>query len=79
MDKYSKEERERELARKFDLGEGINITFGDGEKVNYFFTNKVEGAKARSRQAIGDLEVEISSTQTDDQRLLEKLHTSIGK
>jgi predicted ATP-grasp superfamily ATP-dependent carboligase len=77
MNRYSKQEHERELARKFDRGEGVSISFGDGEKVNYFFTNRVEGIKARSRQAIGDLEVEISSTQTDDEQLLKKLHTSL--
>ncbi len=78
MDKYSKEERERELARKFDLGEGVNITFGDGEKVNYFFTNRVDGVKARSKQAVGNLEVEISSTQAEDEQLLKKLHSSLS-
>lgn len=77
MDKYSKQERERELARKFDLGEGINITFGEGEKVNYFFTNKVEGIKPSTKKAFGLLEVEMSSTQADDEQLLKKLHTSL--
>lgn len=77
MDKYSKEEQERALARKFDLGEGINITFGDGDKVNYFFTNKVEGIKMSTKKVFGLLEVEMSSSQVDDEQLLKKLHMSL--
>lgn len=77
MDKHSKEENRRELMRKLDFGEGVSITIEDGEKVDYFFTNRVEGVKARSKQAVGDLEVEISSSQVDDEQLLKKLHTSL--
>jgi hypothetical protein len=78
MDKYSKEERGRALARKFDLGEGVRISFGDSERVNYFFTNRVDGVKTKSKQAVGNLEVEISSTQAEDQQLLKKLHSSLS-
>jgi hypothetical protein len=77
MPKYHKEEKKRSLMRDFDLGEGISVSMGVGDQIDYFFTNKVEGIKKSSKKALGDLEVEFSSTLTEDQDLLKKLHSSL--
>lgn len=79
MDKYSKEEQTRSTMRKLDQGDGISVTMGVGDDVDYFFTNKVDGIKRSTKKALGEIEVEISSAKADDERLLQKLHTTMSK
>jgi len=65
----------RESIRRMDLGDGIEVTMGlrpeGGEvQVDYYYTNKVSGLKKTTRSTLGDLTVEYSSSQSEDNDLL---------
>lgn len=60
-----------EVMRELDLGDGITVSMGVGDNIDYFYTNKVDTPQGLSI----DLEVEISSSQTDDAELLHYLLT----
>jgi hypothetical protein len=65
----------REVVRQFDLGDGIDFTIGLHEEgkpvhVKYYFTNKVEGLKKTTTSTLGNLVVEYSSSQSEDNDLL---------
>jgi len=69
------EEGLKKSARALDLGNGIEVTMGllreDGTvEVSYYFSNKVGGLKKTTKAELGDLEVEYSSSQVQDQDLL---------
>lgn len=60
------EEDTRETLRELDQGEGISCTIKDGEKVSYFFTNKLPPFEWK----YGKIGVELSSIEEDDIQLL---------
>lgn len=66
----SKKTRE-EIMRSFDLGEGVTVSMGYGDKIDYFYTNTIKPPQGLPL----DLEIEVSSSQTDDAQLLHYLLT----
>lgn len=78
IDQNRDEESLRGAIRRLDLGDGIEVTMGlrgEGGKVEvkYYFSNKLQGIKKSTRTTLGDLAVEFSSAQTDDNDLLHSL------
>jgi hypothetical protein len=74
-DQNDHQEGLREAIRRTDLGGGIEVTMGlhpeGGDvQVSYYFTNKLNGLKKTSRNTLGDLAVEYSSSQSSDNDLL---------
>lgn len=74
-DQNDHQEGLRESIRRMDLGEGIEVSMGlrpeGGEvQVDYYFTNKLSGLKKTTQSTLGDLVVEYSSSQTEDNDLL---------
>ncbi len=74
-DQNDHQEGLRESIRRMDLGDGIEVTMGlrpeGGQvQVDYYFTNKVSGLKKTTQSTLGDLDVEYSSSQTEDNDLL---------
>ena len=72
----------RETIRRMDLGDGIEVTMGlrneDGTiRTDYYFTNKLKGLKKTTRSTLGDLIVEYSSSQADDNDLLHFLSQKV--
>ena len=59
--------------RGFDLGEGVSVSIGNGENIDYFYTNKMPSPEGLPMK----LEVEISASQTDDKELLHYLLTKV--
>jgi len=60
-----------EHAREFDLGDGIEMSMGVGDDVDYYFSNK-NSALARG-YGLPSLEVEISSTEAENEAVLHLL------
>jgi len=81
-DQNDHQEGLREAIRKLDLGNGIEVTMWlraeDGTvRTDYYFTNKLKGLKKTTRSTLGDIVVEYSSSQTEDNDLLHFLSQKV--
>lgn len=68
-DKLEKEEKALQGLRDLDLGGGVELTMGVGDRVDYYYTNKLEVPEGLPK----DLRVEMSSIQDDNKELMHNL------
>lgn len=69
--KKNNQEKITEIVRELDDGEGITVSLGVGDNVDYFYTNRIKPPKGMA----DDFVVEISSSQSDNAELLHYLLT----
>lgn len=64
--KLEKEEKALQTIRDLDLGGGVELTTGVGDRMDYYYTNKLETPEGLPK----DLRVEMSSTERENRELL---------
>lgn len=67
--KKKAKERMEGVIKGLDLGNGISVSMGYGDNIDYFYTNKMEAPTGLAH----DLKIEVSSSQEDDAELLHHL------
>jgi len=73
LQKLEKNEYEKNI-RKLDCGDGVDFSITNSEgKVTRYFLNRNPKLKSKTTNAIRELEVEISSVETENNDLLHYL------
>jgi len=68
-DKLGREENTLQTLRDLDQGGGVTLTMGVGDRIDYYFTNKLETPEGLPK----DLKVEVSSVEHNNKELLHHL------